>query len=68
MPLPAMARAAQGIIDNPGLSDRAIAEKIGVGHKTVSRALAQRSVQPAIIRDTTDARLSQAGNRWPRPS
>jgi hypothetical protein len=46
--LPASARAAKAIIENPGRSDRSIAAEIGVSDRTVNRARGSTATHDAV--------------------
>jgi hypothetical protein len=59
--LPAGKKAAKGIAANPELSDRAIAEKLGIGNKTVSRVRKQAGVSG----DTGEKRQGRDGKLYP---
>jgi hypothetical protein len=61
--MPPGQRAEQAVKDNPGLSDRAIADKIGVGNKTVSRAR-----KATVSNDTVEPRLGKDGKKRRKPT
>lgn len=58
-------RAAYAIQQNPEKSDRAIADEIGVGNATVSRA--RRDHQSTVSRDTVQKRTGRDGKARRRP-
>jgi hypothetical protein len=59
--LPASARAAKAIIENPGRSDRSIAAEIGVSDRTVNRARA------TATHDAVGSRIGLDGKARKRP-
>lgn len=62
--MPAGERAAQAIEANPGMSDRAIAEQIGIGHQTVGRARkATGPYGPVAKRTGKDGKTRRAPQR-----
>lgn len=63
--LPAGQRAAEAIVANPRMSDRAIAEQIGVGTMTVNRARKQSTVPHGTVDVETRIGLDGKERRMP---
>src|SRR5262245_60887736 len=60
--VPAGDAAAKAIAENPDLSDRAIAEKTGIGHATISRRRLS-----TVSGETVDTRIGRDGKRSKMP-